>query len=468
MGANPLHSMYSARRSLGASILAPVAIRLTEAVPLWQALALTSLAAVALGSAWRAGTYSNAALLGILSGLAVGGGAIAVRHRSLEFDIAAWIWPLAAVGLSLMNLAPGLDPTSSATQACLSLLLAGVAGTLCLVPWRRRARLLASIGVGTDLALAANRIVWGRADIDVFWFTQRSTERLLNGLNPYGMAYPTTTPGLLAAHFPYGPALLVLAAPFRLLGDIRGTNAAAMVVLFVCVAILARRHSGEARAGRYVAVALALPFSPFMIVQAWPEVYPVAGVALWFVLRPRFPKWSIVALGVGLCTVPTALPLVVFPWLWWRDARREITAACLVAVLICVPFALWAGAGKFFADTVLLQLHLAPRTDALSINGMLSHLGRPLLPGWVGVSVSALCLITFAVWGVRKWDSALLMGAVLTLLAFVTAKWAFFDYYFIVDMGIVLALAIAGPKRSPQTPRDDERPQPEALAPTGP
>ncbi len=426
--------------------------RLTGEVPLWQGLALVSLVAISLGSAWRGGTFSNAALLAILVGLLAGVAAI-TAHRVKSLKVPSWIWPLVVAALALSNLAPGLDPGPSPTQISLSVVLALVACALCFVGRGRHLRLMAAIGAGTDLALATSRMVWGQAGIDVFWFTQRSTERLLHGLNPYGMAYPTTTPGLLSAHFPYGPALLVLAAPFRLLGDIRLANAAAMMLLFACIAVLARRHFGDVTAGRYVALSLALPFSPFMIVQAWPEVYPVTGVALWLVLRPRHPQWAVLALGTGLCTVPTALPLVVFAWLWWRDARREINLAVLVALLICVPFALWAGVGKFIADTVLLQLRLAPRTDALSINGLLAHLGRPLLPGWVGVSVSAVCLGAFAIWGTREWDGALLMGAVLTLLAFVTAKWAFFDYYFIVAVGIVLALAFADLRRGGATPQ---------------
>lgn len=417
-------------------------------LPLWQGLALVSLVAISLGSAWRQGTFSNAALLAILAGFLSGGAAAVVLRRDSSPAAPGWTWPLAVEILALSNLAPGLDPASSHLELALSLVLAGVGIALCWAPWGRRAALLSLIGALTDLALAASRMVWGRAGIDVFWFTQRSTERLLQGLNPYGMAYPTTTPGLLSAHFPYGPALLLLAAPFRLLGDIRLANAAAIMLLFACIAILARRHFGEAAAGRYVALALALPFSPLMIIQAWPEVYPVAGVALWLVLRPRHQWWAVVALGTGLCTVPTALPLVVFAWLWWRDARREITLAVLVALLICVPFAIWAGVGGFIADTFLLQLRLPPRTDALSINGLLAHLGRPLLPGWFGVSVSAVCLGAFALWGRREWDAALLMGAVLTLLAFLTAKWAFFDYYFIVAVGIVLALVFADLRRT--------------------
>ncbi len=432
-----------------------MATTLTGPAPLWQGLAILSLVATALGSAWRQGTYSNAALLAILLGLAAGGGAILVRRHASPFGVPAWIWPLAAAGLALMNLAPGLDPGSSPVQAALSVWLAGVVAALCFLPWRSRAVLLALIAYGLDLALAAVHLVWGKAGIDVFWFTQDATAQLLKGHNPYAIAYPTTTPGLLSAHFPYAPALLILAAPFRLLGDVRVANSVAMGVLFTCIAILARRHAGEGVASRYLAVTLALPFSPLMIVQGWPEVYPVAGVALWLVLRSRHSGWAILALGTALCTVPTALPLIVFPWLWWRGARREITLAAVVALLICFPFAIWAGVGKFLADTVLLQLHLAPRPDALSINGLLAHLGQPLLPGWAGVSVSALCLIAFALRGTREWDAALMMGSTLSLLAFLTAKWAFFDYYFIVAMGIVLALTVA---HAPMVPPDGRAP----------
>ena len=444
------------------AIVALAVSRVAGDIPLWQGLALACLTAISLGSAWREGTFSDAALLAILAGLLAGvASVITLRARSLT--VPAWIWPLAVAVLALSNLAPGLDPGLSPKEIALSALLACAAGALCLVGRGPSARLLALIGASTDLALATSRMVWGKAGIDVFWFTQRSTERLIHGLNPYGMAYPTTTPGLLSAHFPYGPALLVLAAPFRLLGDIRAANAAAMMLLFACVAILARRHARGPSAGRVVALALAMPFSPFMIVQAWPEVYPVAGVALWLVLRPRHPRWAVLALGASLCTVPTALPLIVFPWLWWRDARREITLAVLVALLMCVPFALWAGVGKFIADTALLQLRLAPRTDALSINGLLAHLGRPLLPGWAGVSMSAVCLGAFGLWGAKKWDAALLMGAVLTLLAFVTAKWAFFDYYFIVAVGIVLALAFADPGPHREVPREAVRERADAV-----
>ncbi len=411
--------------------------------PLWQGITVAAVGIIALGSSWRSGTYSSHAIAAIFLGVPLAAAALIYQRGARAQAISSLGWPLAVALLALMNLVPGLNPGHSTAITTWSFVLAGASVALCFLPLQGLAWIVAAIAGAADLALAGVRIIWGHATIDVFWFTQGATAQLLSGHNPYAVAYSTTTPGLASAHFPYGPALLLLAAPFRLLGDVRLTNAAAMVTVFACVAVLARRHAGEAAGGRYLALALSLPFAPFMIVQAWPEVYPVAGVALWLVLRDRHSRWAVVALAVGLCTVPTAAPLLALPWLWWRQARQEITAAFVGAVLICVPFAIWAGVRAFVDDTVMLQIHLAPRPDALSVNALLWHLGRPLLPWWTGITISALCMIAFFLWGTRTWSSALMLGAALTLVAFLTAKWAFFDYYFIVAYGFVFALCLS-------------------------
>ncbi len=408
--------------------------------PLWQGLLVAAIGTVALGSSWRRGTYSIHALLSVLLGVPLAAAAIVAMARRGLPALSSWGWPLAVAALALMNLAPRLNSAGSWAIFGWSSLLALASAGLCLSPLRGRAWALAGAATVADLALAAAQIKWGRAQIDVFWFAQRATAQLLAAHNPYGVAYPTTTPGLISAHFPYGPALLILAAPFRLLGDVRVANATAMVVIFLCCAVLALRHAGATMAGRYLALALALPFAPFMIVNAWPEVFPVAGVAVWLTLRARHPRWATLGLGVGLCTVPTVAPLLALPWLWWRDARKEVTLAVLFAVMICVPFAVWAGVRNFIADTVLLQWDLGPRHNALSINGLLWHTGQPLLPWWAGVAMSGACLLAFFAWGRREWSSALVLGATLTLVAFLTAKWAFFDYYFIVVYGFTLGL----------------------------
>lgn len=218
-----------------------------------------------------------------------------------------------------------------------------------------------------------------------------------------------------------------------------------MIVVIVSVASLARRHGGSLGAGRCVALAVSLPFVPFMIVNAWPEVYPVAGIGLWLLWRDRHPIWSIAALGLGLSALPTPAPLLALPWLWWPSARKEISAAALFALLLAAPFAIWTGPGRFLADTVGVQLHLGPRPDSLSLNGLLWHLHLGWLPWWVGISASGGFLIAAAVLGRRDWGSAMSLGATLTLIAFVTAKWAFFNYYFIVAVGFLLALAWLDP-----------------------
>lgn len=420
-------------------VLASLRVR----TPLWQALVLAAVVALSLGSSWHPGTYSSGALLGVLTAAVLLGAAIlALRFRAAT-SIATVVWPLGVVGSALMNVAPGLNPDSSAAIDGLGAVLAAACLLLTIVPLRGRAWLIAGVAAAANLALV--RIDWGYVHIDVFWFIQGATQALLEGHNPYGAWYPTTTPQLAAAHFPYGPGLLLLAAPFRLAGDVRAASAAAMVLLFLCVALLARRHLGELESARCLALALALPFAPFMIFQAWPEVYPVAGIAMWLVLRDQHRWWGALALGVALCTVPTPAVLLVLPWLWWRSARLEIVVAAGVAVAVAAPFAVWAGVGNFVSDTAGLQLSLATRVDAISVNAMLWHLGRAFLPWWAGVGVTAGGLVVFAISGKRDWSSALLLGATVTLVAFLTAKWAFFDYYFIVAYGLVLSLSLARP-----------------------
>lgn len=378
-------------------------------------------------------------------------GAIATRSRNLSIWSPQITWPAGAIVLASMNLAPGVVPANFPVAAMLSATLAVAASLLCLSQRAWPVRIAVVTAVASDLALAGVRMHWGTAQIDVFGVIQGSTAQLLHGHNPYTAVYPSTTPGVPYFHFEYAPALLLLSAPFRLLGDIRVANAAAMVALFAGVGLVARERGGAVQARRYLALAVAMPFVPFMIAQAWPEVYPVAGVALWLALRQQHPRWAVASLAMGLCTVPTATPLLALPWLWWRPSRREITVAALLAIALCVPFVAWAGVVNFVSDTVGVQLQAPVRIDALSLNALLWHLGKPFLPGWLGIAASGVTLAAMAVWGRRDWATALLLGATLTLIVFLTAKWAFFNYYFIVAYGLLLSLALAGPATNANT-----------------
>lgn len=415
-------------------------------MPLWQVLTLATVLALSLGSVWRSGEFSPKTIVAVLAAVPLAAAALVSARLWGQRKIPELAWDAAVAALAMLNLAPGVVPHNSLAAVAMSVLLALAAVALASRAEGRLRWAAFGVAIAANLVLAASRITWGSAQIDVFGLVQGAAKQLLQGHNPYAAVYPSTTPGVALFHFAYGPVVPLLSAPARLLGDIRVANAAALVLIYFCIAALAIRTQPAREAGRYMALAVALPFGPFMVAQAWPEIYPVAGVALWLVLRDRRRGWATLVLGLGLATVPTAVPVLALPWLWWRRARIEITAAALVAIAVSLPFALWAGLGNFFAATVLVQLRIPTRVDALSINALLVHLGRGFLPAWAGFAVSALCLIAFWRWPWRDWASAFLLGATLTLVAFLTAKWAFFDYYFIVVYGFALGLALARPE----------------------
>lgn len=412
-------------------------------LPSWDVLALASVVLLSLGSAWNSGEYSS---FGITCVLIAGVLAIAAAVRRQFVGVGASpcvIWPVATVVLALLNLAPGVVPANRQTATALAVTLAAAGTGLCFVERQSVRWLLLCVASGVDVALAWIHLRWGRAAIDVFGHIQGASLQLLHGHDPYAATYASTTPGTQSFHFPYFPGLLLISAPARLIGDIRVGDAIALLVLFVCIAVLSRRRGSSRRADAAVAIAVTSPFGPFMVVQAWPEIYAVAAVALWLVLRERWPRYGVAALALGFAVVPTAGPLLVGYWLWWPRARVQATLAAGLAVLLSLPFALWAGLGNFVADTVEFQLRLPVRADALSVNGLLAHLDLAYLPWWVGFVVGAVGILFVRRARVRYWDSGMLLASTMTLVLFVMAKWAFFNYYFIVAFGLVLSLALA-------------------------
>ena len=416
-----------------------------QRVPLWWGLGISGAAVLAAATARSAGTFAPHHVEEIGVGLALLIAACVSLSWNWTVELPTLVWPIGVAALAALNLSPAIAPIRSPAATAIVIALAAGAITLCL-PFSRVAHLLAAaIAAVADVGLAGAQITWGKAPIDVFDFTQGAAERLLHLQNPYGGVFPSTTPGVPYFHFPYLPGVLLITAPFRLLGDIRVANAAAMLILFASIWAVARRRVGSPWSERWMALALAVPFPAFMVANAWPEVYLVAAVAAWLALRAAHPQWGTAVLGIGICTVPTPLPILALPWLWWPSARREITMATLLALVLCVPFAAWAGWASFIHDVVVVQLDTPTRIDALTVNSFLAYLHRPFLPTWAGILVPGLALLVAAAFTPRRWDSALLLGAVLLAVAFLMAKWAFFDYYFIVVYAIILALSCGIP-----------------------
>jgi hypothetical protein len=318
----------------------------------------------------------------------------------------------------------------------------GLAVTVVLCPQRAVRRAAAAVSGAIALGLLWASVQWGRAHIDTFWFIQRASARLLSGLNPYGASWRTTTPGLASAHFTFGPGVLLLSLPGRLLGDIRVSDLLAILVLVASVVALARRHGGPEQGWRCLAICLTLPFLPYMINRSWAEVYLAAAIAVWLWWRERHPWAAVVVLGLGLSTVPTAVPLLALPFLWWSRPRREILVATLLAAVICLPFALWAGPAHFVSDIVGLEVRQPPRFYGLDFDAAWVRLTGTWFPGWVWPAVTLTVLILISRTRDRTWSSAFLLGAGFMGVSLLFAKWAFFDYYFVIAVGLILGLAL--------------------------
>jgi len=145
---------------------------------------------------------------------------------------------------------------------------------------------------------------------------------------------------------------------------------------------------------------------------------------------------------VGLSTLPTAIALLAVAFFWWPKARRQILLAVAVALVICAPFVFWAGPDHFIADTSGLQLHLLPRVDGLDLDAAWVRLTHGWLPTWVWPVLTLAALALFVRVRERTRSTALLVGAGWLGVSLLFAKWAFFNYYFLVATGVVLGLAL--------------------------
>jgi len=309
----------------------------------------------------------------------------------------------------------------------------------------------AAVAVTAVVGMAAAVWQWGVLNVDVFNSVQNATWALLHGTNPYITTFATpveATPSSVAfvnLHFQYLPGVALIAAPARLLGDVRVMSVVAAAALAAFAVRLAlQSDTRRERAVKVGAVCLALPMTVAMVHYALVDVFSMAGFAGWIALRRTHPRWAVACLAVSLTIKPTILVALVAPTLWSRRARREVSVAAVAAFVVILPFLLITGAGAFYQDVIGVQASLGFRYNGLTLSAAWYALSGHLVPVWFGV----LCGGAVAVFVLRRRPrdvgEVMQAGALLSTAAFLLAKWAFLNYYFIPVWLLVLSLAGRG------------------------
>ncbi len=326
--------------------------------------------------------------------------------------------------------------------------LLGVAILLHALVARRATTIVAfALAAGAALVGIVANLTWGFANIDVFQFQQSASQALLHGQNPYTplVASPNILPpGILKwipLHLPYGPVLPVLEAPFRLFGDVRILHILAAVVTSVAALMLARRAR---TLDRTACVVMAFPLTVGMVLFSWVDIITMAGLTVWVVSFRTHPRIATFALVIALAAKPTTVIALVPIFFWSVRARRQVLIAALLAAIFVLPFAIITGLSQFYYNVLGVQLSVLPRLDALTVNSYLNAFGLPILPFVLSAAIIAAATVLVLRRRPDTYGDLFSGTAILATVSFLVAKWAYFNYYYIP--AVLLMLAIAGDK----------------------
>jgi len=304
------------------------------------------------------------------------------------------------------------------------------------------------VGAAMVASNLASRWLWGSAQIDVFREVQGSTHALLHGENPYSPVYsifidhPPHHVILGSASFNYGPVVVLLSIPARLLGDVRLTLVVLNIAVLAAALIWLRRAWPDRPFDATIAALWAAsPFIPLMILNAWTDVFCFAGLAWWLVLRDRHRNWSVVLLALALASKPTMMPLIVPMLFWTRSIWRELLWATAGALIVVAPFALWTGLPQFVYDTVTIYSDLPTRHDSVNLNGLSIVLGRGFVPPSLLLLGTVASVAIFVLRRPRDYGDLLIAGAGALIAFYLFAKQAFLNYDYNVAMALLFVIA---------------------------
>ncbi len=295
--------------------------------------------------------------------------------------------------------------------------------------------------------------------MDVTEFQRESLTALLAGRNPYAMTFPDIYPprlsrlfyapglsvnGTLQFGFPYMPITLVMALPSYLLGDLRYTSLACVVVAALLIAAAKPSRTSHIAA----ALLLMSPALPLMLVMGWNDSYVVLFVAAaWFCQcrAPRLLPWVVGLLFVtkqySVIFAPIVLLLLPRPW-HWRAVLAFGWRAAVAGAVVTLPLMLPDVHG-FINSVVLLQIRQPFRHDALSYLAW----ANPAAPErWMALPFALAALAWVVLLRRDRTHRVSAPAAIaLTMLPFIAFnKQAFLNYYFLVLGALCCAIAASG------------------------
>ena len=307
-----------------------------------------------------------------------------------------------------------------------------------------------------SMSAAATLVVQAsaRPAIDVWAIFQQATRGLLDGRNPYEMAFSGVPAGQTDDCFNYLPFTFLAALPGRVaFGDVRYGELLVLLAgsaMLMWVAWRARATENGWMGMLLVVMAVSLPGVLRITQQAWNESVVLgclfAAVAL--LLSDR----------AGLAVVPLALALatkqhvvLVLPlWALWPSFgwRRALTSGALAAG-ICLPWLL-ANPGRFYGCTVRFFLDLPARPDSISVWRFLPAAAQ--IPVVIALTVGAYLL---AHRYLDRSTASLVLGCGLVFAAFDLAnKQSFENQWLLASQLLVAALACRAIQPSLSLPAD--------------
>ena len=270
--------------------------------------------------------------------------------------------------------------------------------------------------------------------IDVWYILTVGATKTAQGHNIYTSCWPGNPDPLTDCVYPYLPMTTVAQLPFRLLGDIRYSYIAA---LLLAAAALFALLGWEAAVP--VALLFASPKLTFLLEQAWTEPLLLAALCVMVAATVRgHQTTAILAFAFALACKQHMVLLIPLAAVWPRFGIRRTALSVLLAGALVLAW-LVPDPTAFIQDAWDFNLHLPPRADSLSFYTTAVLLG--ITPHFAVVVVMTAAVIAVCAFRLPRTATGFVAGATATQFVFdLLNKQTFFNHWWLVSGLLLLTI----------------------------